>query len=66
VARNVTAQRWIPALEQKMTCFTTTRTPILLYIVTEDGDNGNQRTDFVVKNVNVTLTPWARTLTVVT
>jgi hypothetical protein len=58
VARNVTAQRWIPALGQKMTRFTTTKTPILRYIVTEGGDNGNQQTHFVVKNVDVTSTRW--------
>jgi hypothetical protein len=41
-------------------------TPISLYIVTEDGDNGNQQTDFVVKNVDETLTRWVWILTVVT
>jgi hypothetical protein len=61
VARNVTAQRWIPALGQKMTFFTTTRIPILRYIVTEGGDSVIQQTHLVVKNVDVTLTRWVWT-----
>jgi hypothetical protein len=57
-ARNVTAQRWIPASEQMMTCFMMTRTPILRYIVTVGGDNGNRQTYSGVKNVDVTSTLW--------
>jgi hypothetical protein len=56
VARNVTAQRWIPALEQTRTCFTTTQTPILRYIVTGGGDNGNLQTYSGARNVDVTST----------